>query len=131
MPRLSVWSIRLSLIYLVCGWVIGALLMINRGVGFSAGLWQLVDLHVALVLFGWTFQLVVGVAYRMLPKFGTDRGRPLAAWASVVAINFGVLWVVLGLFVGWASPVVAAISWLVATVCFGWHAWPRIKAFGR
>lgn len=130
MPRLSVWAVRLALIHLVAGWAVGALMMTNRAWGLSAGLWQLLDLHVALALFGWTFQLVIGVAYRMLPTFGRDRGRPKSAWTSLVAVNAGVAWVALGLVADWAIVLVAPLAWLVATIAFAWHLWPRVKPFG-
>ncbi len=132
MSKLSIWSIRLALICLIAGWAIGAVLMINRAWGLAGWPWKLVDLHVALVLFGWTLQVVVGVAYWMLPTFGgrSNRGREKAALMSVVAINLGIVWVVAGVFFSPAAPVVATVFWLVAVLSFGWHAWPRIKAFG-
>ncbi len=133
MPKLSTWGIRLSLIYLVTGFALGALLMINKAWPFSTGLWTLVPIHGALLLFGWTLQLVIAVAYWILPTFGSrdNRGREWAAWTSVVALNLGVLWSLLWLFWPGFGVVVPAISWLVATISFAWHIWPRIKGFGR
>ncbi len=131
MPKLSVWAIRLSLIYLVAGWSVGAGLMLNRAWGWSAQLWTLLPIHAALVTFGWIFLLVIGVAYRMLPKFSAKRGRPVAAWTSVAAVNVGVWWVAAGIVFTWAVPLVAAICWLVAALAFAWHAWPRVKPFGK
>lgn len=130
MPKLSVWTIRLALIHLVVGWLIGAVLMLNRAWGWSAAAWRWVDVHVALALFGWTFLLVIGVAYWMLPTFGRKQGRESAATVSVVAINLGVVAVVIGMFAGGPWSLVAAVSWGLGAVSFGWHAWPRIKAFG-
>lgn len=133
MATLTRWSVKLGLVYLVVGWSLGALLMGNRAWGWSAGLWQWLDVHIALALFGWTFLLVVGVAYWMLPTFGgrTNRGREKAAWTSVVATNVGVWAVVVGVFLAGPWALAAAVSWTVAVVAFGWHAWPRVKAFGQ
>lgn len=133
MPRLSIWSIRISLIYLVAGWSVGALLMLSRAWGFAPGLWGLLELHVALVLYGWFLQVVIGVAYWMLPTFGgrENRGRVGAAWTSVIAVNAGVAWVGLKAVAPLSAPPVEVVCWLVAVVSFGWHAWPRIKKFGE
>ena len=130
MPKLSVWTIRIALIHLVAGWLVGAVLMINRAWGLSSALWQWVEVHIALALFGWTFLLVVGVAYRMLPTFGRDQGRQKAAVSSVVAINTGVLAVIIGVFAPGPWSLIAAGLWAVGALWFGWHAWPRVKAFG-
>ena len=133
MSRLSIWSIRIALICLVAGWVVGAVLMINRAWGLATWPWRLIDLHVALVLFGWKLQFVIAVAYWMLPTFGgrSNRGREGAAALSVVAINAGILWTAMSVPLGWTSPLPAAAAWLIAVLAFGWHAWPRIKAFGE
>ena len=133
MPPLSRWSIKLALVHLVAGWLLGALLMANRAWGWSAGLWRWVELHIALALFGWTFLLVVGVAYWMLPTFGgrTNRGREKAAWTSVVATNVGVAAAVMGVLWGGLWGWVAVLCWTMAVVSFGLHAWPRVKAFGE
>lgn len=133
MPPLSRWSIKLALIHLVTGWMLGALLMMNRAWGWSALLWRWVELHIALALFGWTFLLVVGVAYWMLPTFGgrTNRGREKAAWTSVIATNIGVAVAIFGVIWGGPWALMATVSWTVAVMAFGWHAWPRAKAFGE
>lgn len=127
MPKLSRWAIRAALFWLVVGWAIGAWLMMTRAWGWSAQAWFYIDHHIAMVLFGWTLQLVIAVAYWILPTFGgrQNRGREPAAWASVVAVNLGVVAIVAG-----AAMATAVFSWLVATLCFGWHAWPRVKEFG-
>lgn len=130
MPRLSVWAIRLSVIHLVVAWAAGAVLMINRAWNLAPELWTVLEFHAAAALFGWILQLVVGVAYRMLPTFGRDRGRPVAAWTSVVAINAGVLWIGARLVIPSAPVWIAAGLWMIAVASFAWHAWPRIKPFG-
>ncbi len=132
MPPLSRWSIKLALVYLIAGWGLGGALMANRAWGWSSGLWRWLDLHIALTLFGWTFLLVIGVAYWILPTFGgrTHRGREEAAWTSVIATNLGVVLSGVGVFVAGPWALVAMVSWALAVVAFGFHAWPRIKPFG-
>ena len=133
MPTLSRWAIKLALIYLVAGWGLGGALMANRAWGWSAGLWRWLEVHIALAIFGWTFLLVVGVAYWMLPTFGgrTNRGHENAAWVSVVATNLGVIATGLEVMVDGPWALAAVVCWAVAVIAFGAHAWPRIKAFGR
>ncbi len=130
MPTLSVWSIRLSLIHLVVAWAIGATMMLAPAWSWPINTAALGEVHVAAALFGWFFQFVIGVAYRMLPTFGRDRGRPVAAWTSIAAINLGVIWTAIGAFGTWAPPVVSTSCWFIAAGCFAWHIWPRVKAFG-
>lgn len=129
MPRLSRWFIRASLIYLALGFTMGALMLFNKGVLLSVWLWQLLPAHIEFLLLGWTVQLAMGVAFWILPRFGSARGNEKVAWAAFVLLNTGV-WIVgagrlLGLpawmlFVGRAAETVAAVAFAI-------HVWPRVK----
>ncbi len=131
MPTLSVWAIRLACVYFGVGITAGALMLANKGVAFlpHAGRWLPVHFHV--MLFGWTIQLVIGVAYWILPKFrgGTSRGNDALAIAALVLVNMGTL-------VGCAASLFGAVATVAfgiqaaAAVCFALHVWPRVKAFG-
>lgn len=128
MPRLSRWSIRIAIGWLVAGWGLGAMLMISRAWNWQVQIWLHGESHVAMMLFGWTLQFVIAVAYWILPTFGgrSNRGRTWPAVLSVVLINVGVFSVIFG------SPVAVGLTlWIGSAAFFGLHAWPRVKAFGR
>lgn len=133
MPTLSIWSGRLALIYLVAGWALGAVMMMNRAWNWSAHILDLLPIHGALLLFGWTLQLVICVAYWILPTFGgrDNRGREWAAWLSVIAVNSGVLLAIFSPLLPRILLPASALFWLLSVLAFGHHLWPRIKAFGR
>ena len=74
MPRLSVWLVRTSLAFLAAGVSLGAAAL--AGKGLAAGPWvsRLVPIHAEFLLVGWTVQLVLGVAYWILPRLRHGRG---------------------------------------------------------
>ncbi len=129
MPKLSVWFVRSALVHLMVGFTIGALVLVQKGTGKLPWSWALLGWHVDTLLVGWMTQLAMGIAYWILPRFGTRRGKVGFALAAWVAVNAGVL----------GSGVVllaqAPTSWLALTrgseglgvVLFALHAWPRVK----
>ena len=135
MPRLSVWFIRASLIYLVLGFTFGGLLLFNKGYPFYPSLWQLLPSHIEFVFLGWTVQLVLGMAFWILPRFSTPpvRGNEKLAWWAFIMINTGLLALILASlgqgnqWLSLAGKVLEAAGILV----FAIHAWPRIKSFGN
>lgn len=131
MPKLSMWFIRASLLYLALGFTFGSLLLINKGLPFYPLLWRLLPAHIEIVLFGWTVQLIMGMAFWILPRFAAPpvRGNEQLAWAAFILLNAGIGFVVL-------SPLVLTGAWLSLTgrlaeaagvVLFAAHAWPRVK----
>jgi hypothetical protein len=134
MPRLSTWFIRSSLLYLALGFTFGSLLLLNKGIPLQPALWTLLPAHIEFVLFGWTVQLVMGMAFWILPRFPKPpvRGNEKLAWGAFILVNFGIWSLVLASF-GLAD------SWLIlagrtaeaaGVVAFVAHAWPRVKKFG-
>ena len=67
MPRLSVWAVRLSLLYLLFGFTLGALILANKGVPFTPWVWNFLPTHIDVLLFGFVIQLAIGMAYWILP----------------------------------------------------------------
>jgi len=131
MPRLSVWFIRLSLVYLALGFTFGGLLLLNKGQPFSPLTWRLLPAHIEFVLFGWTVQLVLGMAFWILPRFATPpmRGNEKPAWAALVLVNTGIWLIALSVSVV-ADPwltLVGRLAEAVGVMAFAVHAWPRIK----
>jgi len=132
MPRLSCWFIRAALIYLAAGFTFGALMLFNKGVPLTPALWRLLPAHMEFLLLGWTAQLAIGVAFWILPRFGSARGNEPAAWAAFALLNAGVLLAGIGPLLA-APPLFFALGRLAevgSAVALAVHAWPRIKPPG-
>ena len=132
MPRLSTWFIRSALIYLLLGFTLGGLLLWNKGLPIHSGIWRLLPAHLEFLLLGWTVQLVMGVAYWILPRFGTARRKTMLVWLTYGLLNVGIWLVVMGGFVGAAAAVQLAgrLMETGAVVAFAIHAWFRVKPMG-
>ncbi len=131
MPRLSVWFVRASLIYLLLGFFFGALLLAQKGIPFYTPVWYLFPLHMEFLLVGWLIQLAMGVAFWMIPRFssGSRRGPVGLVWFSFVLINAGIL---IGILQFWFPVVVliGRIAEVVAGILFVIGSWRRIKPHG-
>ncbi|MBL8056290.1 MAG: hypothetical protein JNK29_06300 [Anaerolineales bacterium] len=129
MPRLSAWLVRIALAYLAAGFLLGALLLLNKGLPFSGGLWRWLPVHIEFLLLGWTAQFALGVAYWILPRFHSERRRE--AWAALAGglLNAGLLLVCAASLLGWGGAWLTAGRLLEAgaALAFAWHAWPRVK----
>jgi heme/copper-type cytochrome/quinol oxidase subunit 1 len=133
-PRLSAFFIRLALLYLLAGFTIGALLLSNKGLPFWQGVWQLLPAHIEFLLFGWTVQLVFGMAYWILPRLpGGSRGRVKLAWLALILLNLG-LWLAALRSIPVQGDVFLFSGRLLqalAVACFAAHSWERIRSTGR
>jgi cbb3-type cytochrome oxidase subunit 1 len=137
MPRLSAWAIRASLIYMILGFTFGGLMLWNKGIPLDPLLWRFLPLHIDFLLFGWVLQLIIGVAFWILPRFsrGTQRGNIKMAWFAFLMLNTGI-WLVslagLGLPNGLTQSAILAgrLAEAAAVLAFTFHAWPRVKAAG-
>ncbi len=134
MPSVSVWFVRAALVYLGAGFTVGALLLVNKGVGFAPSLWRWLPVHLELLLVGWFVQLVMGVAYWIFPRFGMSpaaRGREGLAWLALGLLNAGV-WLVCAAVLG--GPVsLATLGRVVEVAAAGTMAlniWVRTRASG-
>lgn len=134
MPGLSKWMIRIALVYLGIGFTFGGLLLFNKGVPSSPILWRLLPTHIEFLLIGWTVQLVMGMAFWILPRFSREprRGNLVLIWMAFGLLNLGVLMVGLGgLFdAPTVIPIVGRAAELGAGMAFAIQVWPRIKAIG-
>jgi heme/copper-type cytochrome/quinol oxidase subunit 1 len=133
-PRLSVWFLKAGLIYLLLGFTFGGLLLAHKGIHLSPFLWQLLPAHIEFLLIGWTLQLIMGVAFWILPRFSREpkRGDERLAWMAFVLVNLGVC-------LSAAGPFTVASVWIslvgrsaeaLAAIAFILHAWPRVKPLG-
>ncbi|MBI1802450.1 MAG: hypothetical protein HY259_11365 [Chloroflexi bacterium] len=129
MPRLSRWFVRAALLYQLLGFSFGGLILFHKGVPFYAEVWRLLPAHIEFMLFGWTAQLAMGVAFWILPRFGggASRGNEKAAWLAFALINAGVWLVAIGpVAPAWVTAL-GRLCELAAAASFGAHLWPRIK----
>lgn len=122
MPRLSAWAVRAALLHLLVGFSLGALLLWNKGLPFGGWVWALLPGHIELLMVGWIAQLILGVAFWILPRYpGGSRGDARLAWAALVLLNAGVLLVAVGL-AAWGRGLEFAAAGL-----FALHAWGRVR----
>ncbi len=134
MTRLSVWTVRTALLYRSAGLLLGALMLTQKGLPFDPAMLRLLPLHVEFVLFGWTLQLAMGIAFWILPRFSREPryGNQTFGWLAFVLLNAGVLCAGLGQWLG-ADPLVALVGRLAevgAVIFFMGHAWPRVRPIG-
>ena len=131
MPRLSVWFVRASLIYLLVGFTFGALILAEKGIPYDPLVWSLFPIHAEFLLVGWLVQLAMGVAFWILPRFmsGPPRGNEKLIWASFVSINAGILlaalqlWIPLALLGGRVLEAAGVVIYVLGS-------WRRVKPFG-
>ncbi len=134
MIRLSVWTVRAALLYLGVGFLLGALMLAQKGMPIDPGLLRLLPLHVEFVLMGWTLQLAMGIAFWILPRFSREPryGRQRFGWIAFALLNVGVLSAGVGQWLS-APPFIVLLgrlAELAAVAFFALHAWPRVKPAG-
>ncbi|PWB72357.1 MAG: hypothetical protein C3F07_12105 [Anaerolineales bacterium] len=131
MPKLSVWFVRASLLYLLLGSLFGALLLAQKGIPFHAAVWYLFPLHMEFLLVGWLIQLAMGVAFWIIPRFsqGSSRGPVGLVWVSFALLNAGIL---ITAFQYWLpdAVLIGRIAEVVAGILFVIGSWRRVKPHG-
>jgi heme/copper-type cytochrome/quinol oxidase subunit 1 len=128
-PTLSRWLVRAALCYLVAGFTLGAVILVSKALGTGPFAWSLLPAHVEFLLFGWTVQLTMGVAFWILPRFagGASRGDERLVWAAFALVNAGTLATALAPLAGSAGVTIGRVLEATAAAAFGAHAWRRVK----
>jgi hypothetical protein len=135
MPRLSTWFVRLSLIYLSLGFTLGALIQVNQAWAFFTPIWKLLPIHIEMLLMGWFFQLAVGVAFWILPRWSSTprpRGDERLAWLTFWLVNLGIGLIILAAIT--SQPLFTLLgrfAELAGVSLFVVASWKRIKNFGK
>ncbi|HWV36069.1 MAG TPA: cbb3-type cytochrome c oxidase subunit I [Thermomicrobiales bacterium] len=138
MDRLTVQMVKLSLCWLLVGFVIGGLMLVDRAIPGDWRAWM-APTHGHMLFVGWFVQFALGIAYWLLPRKRTP-GRPLGynerlSLGAVAALNAGLLLRVISEpfeRTGHASNAtltglaLAAILQVLAAVIFVMQIWPRI-----
>ena len=138
MPKLSTWAVRAAFLYFAGGTALGALLLAGKAVALppvvseaEPWLWALRPLHVEALLFGFVVQLVVGVAYWILPRRPGEHARPSGrpVVLALGLLNVGV-WLVGAAAVNAWGGLAAVGRGCEAAACgvFAAHVWPRVRA---
>lgn len=135
MPAASRWMIRFSLVYLMVGIVLGALMLMNKAYPLYPAVWMALPAHIEVTIFGWIIQLTLGTAYWMLPRFleGPSRGSRLWVVGMVASLNVGILLVVADAFISINVPLRLAgrLFECLAVVLFVRLHWNRITTYNR
>ncbi len=132
--------LRLALVWLMVGFVIGGLMLTDLKVPGDWRLW-LSPGHGHMLFVGWFLQFAVGVAYWLLPRKRTPQ-QPIGyaerpAWVAVAALNVGLALRSGGEAAersGHASDLtftilaIAAVLQIVAAAIFVTQLWPRVAA---
>lgn len=132
MPRLSVYFIRASLIYLLLGFTIGGLMLANKGIPISPAIWGLLPLHIEFAFMGWMIQLAMGVMFWILPRFpkGPPRGDERLGWFALVLVNAGIFLMVLDVpfDTTWLAPA-GRTTEVLGLILFALGCWRRVRPF--
>lgn len=130
MPALSVWFVRLALVYLGIGFTLGAALLLAKAAMLPATLSRYRPVHIELLLIGWVVQLAIGVSYWILPRLSeaNERGSEIPVRFALLMLNAGVLIACVGFLIEaerlvWIGRVVET----AAIVSYAIHLRPRLR----
>jgi cbb3-type cytochrome oxidase subunit 1 len=128
MPKLSVYFIRAALIHLMIGFLMGGLLLTQKGVPIGVWVWRLRPAHIDLMILGWTLQLIMGVAFFALPRFSPPASRYGATalgWWSLILLNSGL--VISAITETLVIRLIGKAAIGLAISCYLLMIWPRVK----
>lgn len=137
MPKLSRWFIKIGMLYLAVGLLMGGVLLLQPVVGWSPSLQAFRPVYLHFLFIGWVTQLIMGVGYWMFPKRSKEnpRGSERVGWAVLILLNVGLVLRAIGEPLMMLAPQ-AQIGWIVAFASMflllaGWgfifNTWSRIK----
>jgi cbb3-type cytochrome oxidase subunit 1 len=133
MPKLSVWFVRASLLYMGIGFLFGAQILHHKGIPIYGWTWRLLNPHIEIMIFGWTMQFIMGIAFWILPRFsGKERyGKEALGWWSFALLNIGISLTALSL---WENALLPALIGRLLTagalLLFTILMFPRVKPLG-
>ncbi len=134
-PLPSVWFIRFSLIYLVIGSLLGAVLMLNKAFNLNPEIWKILPIHYSILIWGFLLQLIMGTAYWIFPKFLSEhpRGSTWQIWFAFYSYNLGLI---LFLITKFKFPfdslvIVGKILIIIGLVTFIKLVWARLITYNR
>ncbi len=154
MPLTSRASVKASFLYLALGAMLGAIMLINRWVPLGPAVSALRVAHVQFLVLGWLTQLIVGVAWWLLPPLPIGyqkdvllpvrrgqalRGSERPFWAALTCLNVGILlqalfeplcsWTGIDALSNLAN--LSGLLLLAAAVLFVTNLWTRVRELGK
>ena len=130
MPKLSVWMVRASLIYMGIGFLFGSLILHHKGIPIFTWTWRLLNPHITLMIFGWTMLFVMGIAFYILPRF-SDRnnryGAEYLGWRSFYLFNGGIISALGGWFANHTFTLIGMLLLLGGVLLYIGMMWSRVK----
>lgn len=140
MDRLTTVMVRLSLGWLLTGFVIGGVMLVDRSLPGAWRAW-FAPSHGHMLFVGWFFQFVIGIAFWLLPRKRSP-DRPLGynerlSLLGVGALNIGLMLRVSseplepigqGTVVTITALFASAILQVAAALVFILQLWPRTGA---
>ena len=138
MDRLTAIMVRFSLSWLLIGFVIGGLMLVDRVIPGSWRVWMAPS-HGHILFVGWFFQFVIGIAFWLLPRKRSPE-RPLGynerlAMLGAGALNLGLLLRVIneplerigqGSELTIAALIASSVLQVGAALVFILQLWPRV-----
>ena len=138
MDRFSIIAVKTSLIWMLTGFVIGGLMLVDHLVPGDWRLW-LMPTHGHMLFVGWFVQFVIGIAFWLLPRKRLPE-LPLGygehkAFIALALLNFGLAFRVIAepfLRSGYDNLAVnfllslSSLSQVAAIAIFVTQMWPRI-----
>lgn len=100
MPAPSRLLLKLSLLYLLTGFAMGAVMLANKAISMHPHVWQLLPMHIEMLVFGFIIQFTLGTAYWILPRLleGPGRGGKIRPFLLVGCLNLGIILVIIDSF---------------------------------
>ena len=125
--------IRAALLHMGIGFTFGALILWHKGLDGLSWAWGLLAPHVTLVVFGWTMQLVMGIAFWILPRHSQEPryGAQVLGWWSWGFLNVGVVLFCVAILARHTElAVLGYLGVMLALGLFVRLVWSRVKPFG-
>lgn len=95
MPKLSVFFIKTAFSYLILGYLLGSIILVNKAFNFTPFIWNFLPIHIKMVFWGWLLQLIFGVAFWILPRFPNFENSKRVKLAYF-GLNFSLICSILG-----------------------------------
>ena len=151
MPTTTRVSVQASIIYLILGAALGALMLVNGWLPLGPAIAYVKPAHVQFLVVGWLTQLILGVGWWLFPPMAArlhsqsyprgqaQRGSEPLFWVTFALLNAGVMlyavfeplyiWTGAGLFGGLA--VLSGLCLFATALAFVVNLWRRVRQLGR
>jgi len=150
MPATTRVFVKASIVYLILGALLGALLLFSRWLPLGSAIYYVRPAHVQFLIVGWLTQLILGVAWWLFPPLAfrlrgrgyphgqAQRGSEPLFWLTFALLNTGILLYAIGepLHIRTGSGLFGALvalsslCLLAAALTFVVNMWARVRELG-